>query len=459
MELIRQRIDRMLPSLISIYIIFLISGTYIFSDCRFGVENHLSYYLPYILANFAVAFLLAFIISCFDKKNEKRISYVIITILSFLTILEGLIVYRYDVFFNAFVLDAVIHTNPVEANAVLKDNIFNVIILIILFIVLTVLSIIVYKKTSTIMNRNKNFKIISHFIVKVLLITTICVPPAYYLLRNVQKFSFYFFGISNQIERVFVAFYNSYENHKSYQVYIDDNLNFLRLKSNVYCPNDSLDCIVVIGESYAKSHSSLYSYKYNTCPLEKRLVDSGNLFVFKDAISCDNGTQSVFMKLFNFYGTKSKLLLPTVFKKCGFNCVNYDNCTLYNDYIINSIINKFKNRNAIVFYLPDHGEELYDYRNFKGHGNTINDRRGLIQVEIPFAVWISSKFKNNHPEVVKKLSGSVNNRFISTKLSNTILDAVGIKCKYSNPDFSIINAKFDNKKHRITAYGYDYDAY
>jgi heptose-I-phosphate ethanolaminephosphotransferase len=257
------------------------------------------------------------------------------------------------------------------------------------------------------------------------------------------------------------------------------------------------------------------------------------------------------MKLFNFHGSNSKLLLPTVFKKCGFNCVNYDNeflvtnnydiwydnklisdalysyrnnsctdldedmlnkmkingtrhnfyfihlvgqhfpynkhfpksyckfnskdyqtkygkdadqqladydnCTLYNDYIIYSIIKKFENRHAIVFYLPDHGEELYDYRNFEGHGNTIHDRKGLVQVEIPFVIWVSSKYKKDHPEIISKLYKSVNNKFISTMLSNTVLDAAGIKCIYSNPTFSIINDKFDNKRHRITAYGYDYD--
>lgn len=546
---ILQRIHRMLPSLISIYFVFLISGTYIFSDCRFGEENYLSYYLPYVIANFAIAFILSFFISLFKNKVQKRICCSILILFSFLAILEGLVVVKYDVFFNAFVLEALRHTNAIEANAVFTDNIFNILILLIFFVVLSLVVITIYKKLLDLSNGLLN-KILN-IVVYTLLFATLCVPPAYYILRNVQKFSFYFFGIANQIERIAVAFHDSYENQKCYGVYIDDNINFLNAKESISVPSDSLDCIVIIGESYARHHSNLYGYKYNTCPLEKQMVDNGNLFVFKDAISCDNATQGAFMKIFNFYGSSSKLLLPTVFKKCGFNCRNYDNeflvsnsydiwydntiiskaiynyrnkkcfdfdedllkefkvmksrqnfyfihlvgqhfpynrhfpksfnkfqkrdysdrygeysqqqladydnCTLYNDFIINSIISKFKNRNAIAFYLSDHGEELYEYRNFNGHGNTIHDKKGLVQVEIPFTVWTSSKYKKKHPEIIRRLSKSINKRFISNMFANTVLDAVGIKCNKSNSKFSVINDNFDNSKHRITAYEYDYD--
>ena len=549
-NVILQRIHRMLPSLISIYLVFLISGTYIFADGRFNEENHLSYYLPYVIANFAIAFILSFVISLFKDNVQKHICYTILILFSFLAIVEGLIVIKYDVFFNAFVLEAVRHTNPIEANAVLADNVFNILILLVLFVLLSFIAITIYKKIKDLSNKHVNKFL--NVIIYTLLIATLCVPPAYYLLRNVQKFSFYFFGIANQIERIAVAFHDSYENQKSYGAYIDDNINFLKSKEKISVPSDSLDCIVIVGESYARRHSNLYGYKYNTCPLEKQMEDSGNLFVFKNTITCSNGTQDAFMKIFNFYGSNSKLLLPTVFKKCGFNCSNYDNeflvsnsydiwydntiiskaiydhrnnkcfdldgdllkkfnvtkskhnfyfihlvgqhfpynkhypksfskfrkgeysnkygddsqqkladydnCTLYNDYIINSIISKFKKRNAIVFYLPDHGEELYDYRNFSGHGNTIHDKKGLVQVEIPFIIWASPKYKNNYPEIIVKLSKSINKRFISNKFANTVLDVVGIKCSQSNPAFSITNGKFDNSKHRITAYGYDYDS-
>lgn len=38
----------------------------------------------------------------------------------------------------------------------------------------------------------------------------------------------------------------------------------------------------------------------------------------------------------------------------------YDNAVLYNDYIVNEIIRRFEDKNAIIFYISDHGMDLYD---------------------------------------------------------------------------------------------------
>ena len=37
----------------------------------------------------------------------------------------------------------------------------------------------------------------------------------------------------------------------------------------------------------------------------------------------------------------------------------YDNSILYNDYVVAQIINLFKDRDAVVIYLPDHGQVIY----------------------------------------------------------------------------------------------------
>lgn len=45
---------------------------------------------------------------------------------------------------------------------------------------------------------------------------------------------------------------------------------------------DSLNVILVIGESYNKYHSPLYGYYLNTTPVLCSQQQNGNLFVFKD---------------------------------------------------------------------------------------------------------------------------------------------------------------------------------
>ena len=38
----------------------------------------------------------------------------------------------------------------------------------------------------------------------------------------------------------------------------------------------------------------------------------------------------------------------------------YDNATLYNDSIVDQIVRRFDNEDAIVIYVPDHGEECFE---------------------------------------------------------------------------------------------------
>ncbi|MBF7043823.1 phosphoethanolamine transferase, partial [Campylobacter volucris] len=62
---------------------------------------------------------------------------------------------------------------------------------------------------------------------------------------------------------------------------------------------------------------------------------------------------------------------------------NYLNAILYNDFIVSEIFNYFKNDNSIVFYFSDHADEVYDFRNFFGHTETMLSR---YMVEIPFMI-------------------------------------------------------------------------
>lgn len=78
----------------------------------------------------------------------------------------------------------------------------------------------------------------------------------------------------------------------------------------------------------------------------------------------------------------------------------YDNSVLYNDYLIHSIIlhlNSMTNHNTALIYFSDHGEELYDYRDFAGHAY---EKVSPTMCEIPFMVWLSSSYKSHRPDLV-----------------------------------------------------------
>ena len=52
---------------------------------------------------------------------------------------------------------------------------------------------------------------------------------------------------------------------------------------------------------------------------------------------------------------------------------DYLNATFYNDFIVDSIIRMFSDRNAIVIYFSDHGEEVYNFRMQQGRTDIKTD--------------------------------------------------------------------------------------
>lgn len=82
---------------------------------------------------------------------------------------------------------------------------------------------------------------------------------------------------------------------------------------------------------------------------------------------------------------------------------DYDNATLYNDYVVNSIIDKYKDMDAIVFYFSDYGLDIFETNaNYAGHAkNTPKSQE--ISKKIPFMVYMSPLFQRNHPEKTEKI--------------------------------------------------------
>lgn len=94
---------------------------------------------------------------------------------------------------------------------------------------------------------------------------------------------------------------------------------------------DSLNVVMVIGESFSKYHSSLYGYSHQTNPKLQKRVDSGNLFIFRDVISSYNLTSFVLRNLFSVNSIMDKEnwtdypAFPILFKRAGYNVYLWDN--------------------------------------------------------------------------------------------------------------------------------------
>ena len=141
----------------------------------------------------------------------------------------------------------------------------------------------------------------------------------------------------------------------------------------------------------------------------------------------------------------------------------YDNSVLYNDFIIDSLLNIIstysKQQTHVIcsaIYLSDHGEDVYDDAlDYSGHDYTGSLPKSIS--EIPFIVWLSPNFKNTKRQLLPVVEMNVNKPFISDDLFHSVLDLNEIECKYFEKKRSIFNVEFNAKRVRVLEDNLDYD--
>ena len=132
----------------------------------------------------------------------------------------------------------------------------------------------------------------------------------------------------------------------------------------------------------------------------------------------------------------------------------YDNALYYNDYIVSSIIDKFRDSETLVIYVPDHGEAVYDEgENMSGH---IEENPTHHMIEIPVIMWASDKFKAKYPEKWAQIKNAVNRPYMTDDMIHTVLDIADIKTAEFDPAKSIVNDNFNGDRVRIFN-GMNYD--
>ncbi|HBT79048.1 MAG TPA: hypothetical protein DEA67_02545 [Selenomonas sp.] len=130
----------------------------------------------------------------------------------------------------------------------------------------------------------------------------------------------------------------------------------------------------------------------------------------------------------------------------------YDNAVLYDDRILDQIIERFENEDAILIFVSDHGEDVYDDGEHIGH----YPNGSLHQFEIPMLIWTSERFKNAHPDIQAKIDDAVHRSYMTDDMIHSLLDILNIKTPEFDRTRSIFNSDFREDRKRICD-GRDYD--
>lgn len=124
----------------------------------------------------------------------------------------------------------------------------------------------------------------------------------------------------------------------------------------------------------------------------------------------------------------------------------YDNALYYNDYVVSSIIDKFRDEETLVIYVPDHSEAVYDEGGFAGH---IEENPTRNMIEIPVIMWASDAFKAKYPGKWTQIQQAVSRPYMTDDMIHAVLDLADIKTAEFDPAKSIVNDEFDAGRKRI----------
>ena len=345
------------------------------------------------------------------------------------------------------------------------------------------------------------------------------------------------------------------------------------------CSYRSPNIVLIIGESYSRSHCQLYGYDVKDTPRQRKLERRGLLTKFDDVVSCWNLTSFVFKNVLSMHvvGEKGEWcdypLFPELFRKAGYKVTfltnqflpeakqavydfsggfflnnptlskaqfdvrnselhpfddglladydrflkdgkidlkghnliifhligqhvsyntryprdrrkftaddyverrpdisnnrrrlnmiaNYDNACLYNDSIVDQIVKRFANQNAIVIYMPDHGEEIYEPgRNIvcRNHSAEVDWPLAHYEFEVPFWIYCSHRYALTHPEVFKAVKDASDKRFMTDALPHMLVWLAGISTQSYHPQYNLLSPDYNEMRPRILKNSADYD--
>lgn len=127
----------------------------------------------------------------------------------------------------------------------------------------------------------------------------------------------------------------------------------------------------------------------------------------------------------------------------------YMNSIRYTDYILGALYALYRERPALIVYLSDHGESLYDnpdQPDLCGHGG----RPCLEQADVPFVVMLTPSFRSSYPELSKQLHEARYRPISTAWLTNTLTLTAGIRTRYSDERYNFFGEKFNPPTERTT---------
>lgn len=132
----------------------------------------------------------------------------------------------------------------------------------------------------------------------------------------------------------------------------------------------------------------------------------------------------------------------------------YDNSVHYTDFVVNEMLNALQQKTEIaaLTFMSDHGEEVFDSKDFKGHGPDGVTRHML---EVPLLVWRNQAYQQAFPQVDAKLSAKLNESIMLDDFFHFALCVMPLQSSLTVSARSLCSDQYQPKTRIV--YGLDYD--
>ncbi len=115
---------------------------------------------------------------------------------------------------------------------------------------------------------------------------------------------------------------------------------------------------------------------------------------------------------------------------------SFDNSVLFVDHVLTEIFNQLRDKNALVFYVSDHGESIGENTHFHA---TPKEMAPPEQFRVPFIIWASDKFLS-HPENAARFDKLKHKQLSDTVVKHTdIFDSLLGCMGFNSPNGGINN--------------------
>lgn len=103
---------------------------------------------------------------------------------------------------------------------------------------------------------------------------------------------------------------------------------------------------------------------------------------------------------------------------------NYDNSILYTDSILTEVIKGVERYEgpALMVYVSDHGENVYDDRDYRG--------RDPKFVKVPFLIYANEPYRNSNPDIIEDIERSGSQSFSTSEFPQLLLHLTGSRYSY-----------------------------